>query len=144
MTSIFVSDVINARASDVWDIVRDFNGLPDWHPAISDSRIEDDLPADQIGCIRSFHLTDGGHIREQLLTLSDYDYTQRYSILESPMALENYIAVVRLLPVTAQNSTYIEWSAQFTCVRAVEAELVDTISNGVFQTAFDAIKGKLE
>ncbi len=144
MASVFVSDIINAPASDVWDIVRDFNGLANWHPAISDSLIEDDLPADQIGCIRSFHLTDGGHIREQLLTLSDYDYTQRYSILESPMALENYIAVVRLQPVTARNSTYIEWSAQFTCARSVEAELVDTISNGVFQTAFDAIKEGLE
>ena len=56
MARVFTSSVINAKASDVWDRIRDFNGLPKWHPAIRDSRIEDALPADKVGCIRNFNL----------------------------------------------------------------------------------------
>ncbi len=43
MTAIFVSSVIDAPAADVWAIVRDFNGMPQWHPLIADSLIENGL-----------------------------------------------------------------------------------------------------
>ena len=49
MTSIFTSSVINAPIDDVWAKIRDFNALPDWHPAIADSRIEGDGPSDRVG-----------------------------------------------------------------------------------------------
>ncbi|MEM7210996.1 MAG: SRPBCC family protein, partial [Pseudomonadota bacterium] len=84
MARVYVSSVINAPSSRVWDRVRDFNGLPRWHPRIRDSRIEDALPADKVGCIRNFNLQNGDNIREQLLGLSDYDMFCTYSILESP------------------------------------------------------------
>ena len=96
MAQVYTSSVINAPASRVWERVRDFNGLPKWHPRIRDSRIEDALPADKVGCIRHFHLQNGDMIREQLLGLSDYDMFCTYSILESPMPLEDYIATLRL------------------------------------------------
>jgi len=70
MARIYVSSVINSEAAKVWERVRDFNGLPKWHPRIRDSRIEDALPADKVGCIRNFNLQNGDNIREQLLGLS--------------------------------------------------------------------------
>ena len=100
MARVYVSSVIGAPADRVWDRIRDFNGLPRWHPAIRDSRIEDALPADKVGCIRNFNLQNGDNIREQLLGLSDYDMFCTYSILESPMPLEDYVATLRLTPVT--------------------------------------------
>ena len=51
----------------------DFNALPNWTPFVADSRIEQNRPSDQIGCVRNFHLKDGGRIRERLLALSDYE-----------------------------------------------------------------------
>ena len=80
-----------------------------------DSHIEGGLPADRVGCIRNFNLKDGGNIREQLLTLSDYDYSCTYSILESPMGVRNYIATLKLTPVTDGNRTFAEWTAEFDC-----------------------------
>ena len=59
----------------MWSRIRDFNGLPQWHPGIADSRIENNEPSDRVGCIRHFHTRDGGMIRERLLALSDYDYS---------------------------------------------------------------------
>lgn len=140
MATIFVSSIIDAPADDVWSKIRDFNNLPGWHPGIKDSAIEGDLAGDQVGCIRNFNLHDGGNIREQLLAMSDPDRSCTYSILESPMGVENYVATLRLLPVTDGNRTYAEWTAEFDCAQEAEAELLDMISNGVFQGGFDALK----
>src|SRR5215213_1823218 len=98
MARVYVSTVVNARNDRVWARVRDFNGLPNWHPAIAESRIEGGEPADKIGCVRDFRLRNGDRIREKLLGLSDYDMFCTYSILESPMGVENYIATLRLYP----------------------------------------------
>jgi len=140
MVKVYASSVIEAPADRVWARVRDFNGLPDWHPAIADSRIENDLPADKVGCVRNFNLKDGGNIREQLLTLSDFDYTCSYSILDSPMGVENYIATLKLTPVTDGNRTFAEWQAEFDCAPERAQELAATIGQGVFQGGFDALK----
>ena len=140
MTEVYTSSVLNAPASEVWSVVRDFNGLPDWHPAIVESRIEGAAPADQVGCVRAFKLSDGGFIREKLLALSDYEYSFAYSILESPMGVQNYTATFKLIPVTDGDITFAEWSASFDCSPQREDELVTLIASDVFQTGFDALK----
>ena len=140
MVKVYTSSVIDAPADRVWAVVRDFNALPSWHPAIRDSRIEGNHPSDKIGCVRNFNLKDGGNIRERLLALSDYDYSCTYSILESPMGVSNYVAVLKLAPVTDGNRTFAEWSAEFDCAPDRVGTLVQTVGQGVFQGGFDALK----
>lgn len=143
MVEVYKSTVIDAPADRVWSIIRDFNGLPTWHPAIAESRIEQSHPADKVGCVRNFSLHDGGRIREQLLALSDFDFTCVYSILESPMGVENYVATLRVIPITDGNRSFLEWSAEFDCPEPRESELIDLVGNGVFQRGFNALKERL-
>lgn len=140
MVRVYTSSVIDAAAEAVWDIVRDFNALSRWHPLIVDSRIENSQAADKVGCVREIRLRDGGVIREQLLSLSDFDFQYTYSILESPMPLSNYIATLKLTPITDGNRAFAEWSAEFDCEEAQERELAENIGQGVFQAGFDALK----
>jgi hypothetical protein len=140
MIRVYVSSVIDASAENVWARVRDFNGLPQWHPGIADSRIENSEPSDKIGCVRHFHTRDGGMIRERLLALSDYDYSCTYAILESPMGVDGYVATLKLTPVTDGARTFAEWSAEFECGEGRERELTEQIGGGVFQGGFDALK----
>ena len=140
MIKVYVSSVIEAAADNVWSRIRDFNGLPSWHPAIADSRIENSQPSDRVGCIRHFHTKDGGMIRERLLGLSDYDFSCTYEILESPMGVENYVATLKLTPITDGNGTFAEWSAEFDCAEGRERDLNESIGNGVFQGGFNALK----
>lgn len=140
MARVYTSSVIPAAAAKVWDRVRDFNALPRWHPRIRDSRIEDGLASDKVGCIRNFNLQNGDNIREKLLGLSDYDLFCTYAILESPMPLTDYVATLRLTPVTDGDRCFAEWSAEFDCAPEVEADLVSGIGGDVFQTGFDALK----
>lgn len=143
MVKIYVSSVVGAPTERVWDRIRDFNGLPNWHPAIADSRIEGNQPADKVGCIRNLHTRDGGLVRERLLALSDYDYSCTYSILESPMGVSSYIATIRLVPVTDGNRTFCEWTAEFDCAPDRVKELHDYIAQGVFQAGFAALNRQL-
>lgn len=140
MIRVYVSSVVEAPAEAVWARVRDFNGLPQWHPGIADSRIENGEPSDKVGCVRHFHTRDGGLIRERLLALSDYDYSCTYAILESPMGVENYTATLKLTPVTDGARSFVEWSAEFDCDERRERELSELIGRGVFQGGFDALK----
>ncbi len=142
MAQVYTSSVIGAPAERVWAAIRDFNCLPDWHPAIAESRIEGGAPADQVGCVRAFRLKDGGYIRERLLALSDYDYSCTYSILESPMGVENYVATLKLTPITDGGRSFAEWSAEFDCPPEREAELVALIGREVFQGGFDSLKSR--
>ncbi|AOB31134.1 polyketide cyclase [Bordetella sp. H567] len=143
MTTVFVSSVIDAPAADVWAAVRDFNGMPQWHPLIADSLIENGLTADRIGCVRYFHTRDGGSIREQLLALSDYDYTFTYAILESPMGVSDYVATLKLTPVTDGDRCFGEWSAEFTAAPERETELKRFVSQEVFLAGFHALQARM-
>jgi len=137
---VYTSSVIDAPADRVWGMIRDFNGLPKWHPAIAESRIENYRKADEIGCVRLFSLKDGGIIREKLLALSDFEYSCTYSILESPMGVDNYVATLKLTPITDGDRTFAEWSAEFDCAPGREQALSENIGQGVFQGGFDALK----
>lgn len=140
MTKVYVSTVIPAPAAEVWKVVRDFNALPAWTPFVAESRIEQNAQADQIGCIRNFTLKDGGRIREKLLALSDYDLSCSYAILESPMAVEDYVATLSLTPITEGNATFAQWQAEFDCAPENEAALTRQIGTGVFQAGLSALK----
>ncbi len=145
MTRVFISAVINAPVNKVWDVVRDFNGMPQWHPRFSRSHIEDDLPSDQIGCVRNFDIVDGGGtIRERLLKLSDVAHSFRYCILDSPLPVENYLAELTLYPVTADNATVGIWTAEFDVTNDDEAGVMDAVGNGTFGKAFEVLNEILD
>jgi hypothetical protein len=100
------------------------------------------LGGDQVGCIRHFILQDGGDLRERLLALSDQERTFTYSILESPLPVANYIATVRLKPVTDGDRTFAEWSAEFDVTEGPEVDVIERVT-GVFQGGFDSLKEHL-
>jgi hypothetical protein len=140
MAKVYRSTVLGAPAERIWRDLRDFNGLANWHPSIVSSRIEKGHPADKVGCVRTYQLKDGAQVREKLLSLSDFDYTFTYAILDSPLALTDHVATVRLFPVTEGNRCFVEWTAEFECEPDQAAELADTIGERIFQTGFDALK----
>jgi hypothetical protein len=59
------------------------------------------------------------------------------------MGVENYVATLKLTPVTDGNRTFAEWWAEFDCEPAKERELARDIGQGVFQAAFDSLQSLL-
>ena len=127
MVKVRRSTIIEAPVDEVWRILRDFNGHERWHPAVAESRIEEGRQADEIGCVRRFRLADGGILREQLLRLSDRERSFTYCILEAPIPLIDYVATVRLKPVTDGQRTFWDWQSSFRTPAGEEKALVGLV-----------------
>ncbi|MEM1288782.1 MAG: SRPBCC family protein, partial [Pseudomonadota bacterium] len=112
----------------------------EWHPVVSTSAIERNLPSDKVGCVRRFTLADGSELRERLLTLSDADMAFTYCLEDTPIPLLNYVAHVRLLPVTDGDHTFWHWESRFDAPVGRENELKELVAEGVYQGGFDAIR----
>lgn len=143
MVKVVTSTVIDAPVETVWAILRDFNGHDSWHPIVSDSHVERGLPSDKVGCVRNFHLQDGSNLRELLLALSDADMAFSYCLLDTPVPLLNYVAHVRLVPVTDGDRTFWHWESRFDTPPGREKELHDMVATNVYQGGFDAIRAHI-
>jgi hypothetical protein len=140
MVKVVKSTILEAPVEAVWEIVRDFNGHDRWHPIVADSVIERGQPVDKIGCVRRFHLKDGALLRETLLALSDADMAYSYCLNDTPVPLLNYVAHVRLAPVTDGDWTFWHWESRFDTPPGREAELKAMVAENVYQAGFDAIR----
>ena len=55
MPTVHVSSVIDAPIEKVWARIRDFNGLPSWHPRMIESEIEgSEEPLTAVACNLGF------------------------------------------------------------------------------------------
>ena len=140
MTTVTISSIIDAPVEKVWAHIRDFNGLPTWHPRMVESHIEDGKTATEIGCVRNFTLASGPKLREKLTAFSDEEFLVSYAILETPQPITNHSATLQLRRVTDGDKTYAEWTSTFDA----PAEEADKVAAGmganVFQGGFNALK----
>jgi hypothetical protein len=143
MVRLTRSTVLKSPIDRVWDLLRDFNGFDRWHPAIAVSEMERGAPADQVGCIRRLRLKDGSEVREQLITLSDLEQCYSYCLLDTPIPLFNYVAHVRLVPVTDGDRTFWSWQGRFTTRPGEEQAMTQLVGEGIFEAGFTAIRRHL-
>lgn len=143
MVRVVKSTVLPAPVEAVWEVLRDFNGHDRWHPIVKDSVIERGQTSDRVGCVRRFHLRDGSELREQLLTLSDADMAFSYCLLDTPVPLLNYVAHVRLAPVTDVDATFWHWESRFDTPAGREKELRQMVAENVYQSGMDAVRAHM-
>jgi hypothetical protein len=134
------STIIDAPVDRLWSVLRDFNGHDQYHPIVAASAIERGYSSDKIGCVRRFTLEDGSELREQLLSLSDLEMTYSYCLLDTPIPLFNYVAHIRLLPVTDGNRSFWHWESRFTTPPGREAELAEKVGNDVYSAGMEAVR----
>lgn len=143
MVHVRVSTIVDAPTDAVWSVLRDFNGHDRWHPAIATSAIERGETSDRIGCVRRFKLQDGSELRERLLTLSDLEQTFSYCLLDTPVPLFNYVAHVRLIPVTDGDRTFWEWESRFDTRAGEETSMARLVREEIYGAGFAAINAML-
>lgn len=135
----YSSAVVPAPADEVWAVVRVFDGLPDWHPAIAASELTTGDEG-RVGAVRRLTLGDGGVVVEDLLALDEPGRTLVYSILESPFAVRRYVATIRVAPVTDTGQAFVEWSAEYDADAGDEAQLTGLFADGVFGTGLASLQ----
>ncbi|MGE0384991.1 MAG: SRPBCC family protein [Gammaproteobacteria bacterium] len=128
MGRIYVSEVIKAPIDAVWDLIRDFGGWPAWMPSMQGCVLEDGKRGDQVGVLRSLSMADGQSPKSMLVGLSDLDHTIAYRVLmPDGVPLVDYVATIRLRPVTLPGWTFIEWIGEMDVVGADRNATLDAM-----------------
>lgn len=143
MAKVLRSTILDAPVDAAWSVLRDFNGHDRWHPAVAESQIERGESSDRVGCVRRFRLQDGSELREKLLTLSDMEQTFSYCLLDTPIPLFNYVAHLRLIPVTDGDRTFWQWESRFDTRRGEERQMVELVGDQIYGAGFEAIRKHL-
>lgn len=100
---------INAAPGVVWEKIKNFDGLKDWHPAVADSAADQ---GNNVGSVRLVKLKGGGTISE---TLESYDAAKmKYSYRAKDggaLPVSNYTSTIS---VTGEgNVSTVEWRGAF-------------------------------
>jgi hypothetical protein len=136
----YSSGVVPASADEVWGTMRDFNGMPSWHPAIAESSLDSGGSGTEVGAVRRLTLGDGGVVVERLVSLDDNARSCTYQILESPFAVRRYISTFRVVPVTDTGHAFVEWWSEYDSEAADEEQLDATFADGVYGGGIAALQ----
>ncbi|MEE2982355.1 MAG: SRPBCC family protein [Pseudomonadota bacterium] len=132
MAKVSMKSEINMDPDELWKLIGQFNTLPDWHPAVSSSKLEDD------GRVRQFSLFGGGEIVERLEQIEEGDRLYRYSIVSSPLPVANYTTTLRVKD-DGSGKSVLEWSSEFDPSGASEIDASSAILD-VYQAGMDNLR----
>jgi len=79
-----------------------------------------------------------------LLALSDLEQTFSYCLLDTPIPMFNYVAHVRLLPVTDGDRTFWHWESRFTTKPEDKDRITHMVAEDIYQAGFEAIRRHLK
>ena len=131
MTKVSLSTDLNVSADKVWKLIGGFNALPDWHPAVEKSELEEE------GQQRRLSLVGGGTIIERLENVDEDSRTYSYTIADSPLPLTNYKSTIKVTG-EGENCT-VEWSSDFAVAGTSEGEGMKAV-RGIYQAGFDNLQ----
>ncbi len=135
MTNVSMKTIINASADAVWETISDFNGLPNYAEAVVESRME----GEGVGAVRTFSLADGTVIVEELLKFDSEARTLTYSILESPLPMDNYVSTMKLADA-GEGACELHWHSDFDIKEGSTEEEGVAVVRGVYSMGFDGLK----
>ena len=132
MAKVSMQSPLNMSADEVWNLIGQFNAIPDWHPAVTSSKLEDG------GRIRRLSLFGGGEIVERLEQIEEGDRLYRYSIVSGPLPVANYTATLRVKD-DGKGKAVVEWSSEFDPAGATETDATAAVQE-IYRAGFDNLR----
>ncbi len=140
---------ISAKPDAVWKIVKDFDGLINWHPAFSGTPLVKGQNGKR-GAVRELTIKDGPKILEELVAYEDARMAYTYVIVDSPLPLDHYQSSMALHGNGAGGTT-VSWIGTFTRKnprdnvdpKESDAAMVDLIT-GAYKTGLETVKKMAE
>ncbi|MEX2482775.1 MAG: SRPBCC family protein [Gammaproteobacteria bacterium] len=132
MAKVSMQSPVNMSADELWRLIGQFNAIPDWHPAVSSSKLEDG------GRIRRLSLLGGGEIVERLEQIEEGDRLYRYSIISGPLPVANYTATLRVKE-DGEGKAVVEWSSEFDPAGASETDATAAVQD-IYRMGFENLR----
>jgi len=131
MPKVTMSTPVAMNADALWQAIGSFAAIGDWHPMVE----KVDSEGEQKGSVRTLQLIGGAKLVERLEEVSPTERLYRYSIVESPLPVSNYVAEIRVKD-KGDGSSLVEWSSDFTVNTRNENDVVKTFQE-VYQAGLD-------
>ncbi|MEV4009878.1 SRPBCC family protein [Nonomuraea angiospora] len=140
MAQAYWSSVFTSSAADLWAVIRQFNGLPDWHPAIQSSELVEGDSASAPGAVRVLTGTDNSIYRERLVGLDDARRALTYEIIDSPLPVRGYRSTLQVWPIADTGGAFLTWHALFDAADGHTPEqAAAAITEGAYAPAIAAL-----
>jgi hypothetical protein len=139
MAKAYFSMVLDHAPEAVWAVIRPFDHYA-WAGVETQVSIEDGKAGDQVGSIRRFEI--GGRVTKQkLLAHSDVERSYSYGFEgPCPFPVEDYRATIRVLPITADGRSLVEWWAVFDCDLDERSQWVEHFEQKGFKLWLEALR----
>jgi hypothetical protein len=132
MPKVTMSTPVAMNADALWQAMGSFAAIGKWHPMMEKVEAE----GEQKGSLRRLQLIGGAKLVERLEEVSPTERLYRYSILESPLPISDYVAEIRVKDNGDGTST-VEWSSDFSVNTSTgERDVVKTVQE-VYQAGLD-------
>lgn len=138
------SVAIDAAPDLVWNSVRNFDDMH-WHPAVATTRLASGRN-NEPQAIRTLTLAGGGTITEQLHAHDDQRRTQRYAIIDSPLPVDDYQAVLSVSPKEGSDVSILTWEARFHVRNSAGVDMASTVNSirDILRAGLDGVKKTME
>lgn len=134
----FNSIAISAPIEEVWKRFSDFHQLEWGRPFINAVEKVGTVPGDEVGAKRVLN----GAFHETLIEYESARYRIAYTIDDGPEpisrdSVKNYVGAVKLLPVTADDTTFVQWTSTY---EAEDSDLVANFCNPIYAALLEALR----
>ena len=114
MARSYTSVVLDHTADEVWAVIRPFDHYA-WAGVQGTTVIEDGRAGDAVGAVRRVSVGEKV-LRQKLLAHSDVERSYTYAFCDAPpFPVRNYVATLRVTPVTESGQAFVDWWASFDC-----------------------------
>jgi mxaD protein len=130
------SGTIDASANELWKLVSDFGELDNFVEAVEKCTTE----GSGVGAVRTLTLADGGEVKEKLESLDPDKRVLTYSIIMSPMPIQNYTGTMQVDELE-NGKTKFTWSSTFDAAEGAEDDMKEALE-GLYSLGVQGLKNK--
>jgi mxaD protein len=136
---------IKASIWEVWDAVKDFDGLDKWHPMFSSDVIKSG-GNNEVGTVRTMTVKDGPSFDEELLSFDALDKKFSYRLIDPvPLPVSSYVGTFQVIE-GRRGYTVILWNSAYrnNSDGKMKDEEVIAFINGALRVGLENLKTTLE
>jgi len=141
----YVSMNIDAPASMIWDVVKDFDGLDTWHPVFSGADIKSGTN-NMIGAVRTLTIKDGPSFDEQLLVWDNIGRSFTYAVIDpAPLPVKAYQSTMTVIQLSPGVSN-VTWTSSYennSNGEMTDDQVIEFI-NGVYKAGLDVVRDMVQ
>jgi carbon monoxide dehydrogenase subunit G len=120
-----------------WELIKDFDGWQNWHPAIASTEITSGK-GNTHGTVRVLTTKDGGKITERLVRYQPKGFSYTYTITDSPLPITDYTSTIQVKP--SKSGSAVIWSSHFRAKEGTADADALKVMRGIYTAGLDNLK----